>query len=405
MANMTVVRNRPQSRGSVGAVERHNERKNENYTNIDVVLEQSENNVYFKRCENTYLQTFDNMVKDNIIAVRGLKDDANIMGEMIFDVNTRYFEDNGGYEFAKDFYEKAYKFAVDLVGDERYILSAVMHADERNKAVSDELGKEVYHYHLHVVYVPVVEKEIFFSKRSKDKAGQLKEVINQVSHSKKWRSDLESGVKSYTKLQDDFSEYMKSAGYDVERGEKGSTKENLSVLEYKTQQETNRLQDIILQAMAEKEVLEEYEKKVKTKKEVIKLGKELKDIGKPAILTNEIKLTQEEFKDLKKLAKNGITMQDEVRDLKKELKEVKNKYNSLVDVYNTLKATYERLLEDFSKLTVRTEKFIEALKYAPERVKEFISGILGDKKQEQERQRQERQQQRKKSKSYDIGGR
>ena len=153
MANMTVVCNNPISRNEIGAIERHDERKNENYTNVDVVLEQSENNVYFKRCENTYLQTFDDMVTDKVISTRGLKEDAHIMGEMIFDVNTRYFEDNGGYEFAKEFYEKAYKFAVDLVGDERYILSAVMHADEQNKAISDELGKEVYHYHLHVVYI------------------------------------------------------------------------------------------------------------------------------------------------------------------------------------------------------------------------------------------------------------
>ena len=42
MANMTVVRNNPISRNEVGAVERHDERKNENYTNIDVVLEQAQ---------------------------------------------------------------------------------------------------------------------------------------------------------------------------------------------------------------------------------------------------------------------------------------------------------------------------------------------------------------------------
>ena len=36
------------------------------------------------------------------------------------------------------------------------ILSAVMHADEINRAMTEALGREVYHYHLHVVYVPVV---------------------------------------------------------------------------------------------------------------------------------------------------------------------------------------------------------------------------------------------------------
>ena len=35
---------------------------------------------------------------------------------------------------AKQFYADAYKAAVEIVGGEQYILSAVMHADERNRA-------------------------------------------------------------------------------------------------------------------------------------------------------------------------------------------------------------------------------------------------------------------------------
>ncbi len=42
----------------------------------------------------------------------------------------------------------------EIIGGEQYILSAVMHADERNRAMSDALGQDVYHYHLHVVYIP-----------------------------------------------------------------------------------------------------------------------------------------------------------------------------------------------------------------------------------------------------------
>ena len=62
------------------------------------------------------------------------------------------------------------KAAIKIVGGEQYILSAVMHADERNRAMSDALGQDVYHYHLHVVYIPVVEKQILWTKRCKDKS-------------------------------------------------------------------------------------------------------------------------------------------------------------------------------------------------------------------------------------------
>ena len=133
---------------------------------------------------------------------------------------------------------------MEIVGGEQYILSAVMHADERNRAMSEALGEDVYHYHLHVVYIPVVEKQILWSKRCKDEAlrGTVKEVITQVSRSKKWESkpvlDAEGnpmlnakGKKilksSYSVLQDDFFNFMRNAGYtDVERGECGSTEEH-----------------------------------------------------------------------------------------------------------------------------------------------------------------------------------
>ena len=87
----------------------------------------------------------------------------------------------------KLFYEDAYKAAIEIVGGEQYILSAVMHADERNRAMSEALGQDVFHYHLHVVYVPVVEKQILWSRRCKHKSlvGTVKKTIMQVSSSKR----------------------------------------------------------------------------------------------------------------------------------------------------------------------------------------------------------------------------
>lgn len=125
-----------------------------------------------------------------MISTRGLKNDANLYGELIFDVNSDYFDNHGGYDFAKQFYTDAYKSAIEIVGGEQFILSAVMHADERNQAMSEALGRDVYHYRLHVVYIPVVEKRVLWSKRCKIKSlvGTVKETITQVSSSKKWKS-------------------------------------------------------------------------------------------------------------------------------------------------------------------------------------------------------------------------
>jgi len=85
---------------------------------------------------------------------------------LVFDVNSNYFENHGGYEYAAKFFSEAYKLAVKEVGDEEYVLSAVLHADERNKALSSKYAKDVFHYHLHVVYIPVVDKEIYYKKNN-----------------------------------------------------------------------------------------------------------------------------------------------------------------------------------------------------------------------------------------------
>ena len=42
----------------------------------------------------------------------------------------------------------SYTHLVEIVGSEQYILSAVMHADERNRAMSEALGEDVYHLSL-----------------------------------------------------------------------------------------------------------------------------------------------------------------------------------------------------------------------------------------------------------------
>jgi hypothetical protein len=243
----TNARNMRLTESKIGNVQQHNEREKESYVNQDIVSERTQFNVHFKKPTGDYAEMFRKMKDDGAISTRGLKEDAFLYGELVFDVNNAYFHNHGGYEFAKEFYTDAYKSAIEIVGGEQYILSAVMHADERNRAMSEALGNDVYHYHLHVVYIPVVEKQILWSKRCKDESlrGTVKETITQVSMSKKWDSKPaldENGKpilsakgkpvlrKSYSVLQDDFFQYMRNAGYtDVERGERGSSEEHLTV--------------------------------------------------------------------------------------------------------------------------------------------------------------------------------
>ena len=296
----TVARNQDlETPADVAKVQEHNEREKDSYSNQDIVPERTSLNVHFKAPTYDYVKMFEQMEQDKVISTRGLKPDAIKYGELVFDVNSAYFYNHGGYEFAKEFYADAYKAAVEIVGGEQYILSAVMHADERNRAMSEALGEDVYHYHLHVVYIPVVEKQILWSKRCKDEAlrGTVKEVITQVSRSKKWESKPVLGEdgnpmlnakgkkilkSSYSVLQDDFFNFMRNAGYtDVERGERGSTEEHLTVTQFKVQAEQQRLEAVTGQVAQAKRGLENAKAATeKQKKKLEALQKETKTARK-----------------------------------------------------------------------------------------------------------------------------
>ena len=405
----TVARNVNLTASKIANAQRHNEREKESYTNPDIVLERLSYNVHFKTPTGSYTEMFEQMQADGVISTRGLKDDAKIYGELVFDVNSAYFYNHGGYEFAKQFYADAYKAAVEIVGGEQYILSAVMHADERNRAMSEALGEDVYHYHLHVVYVPVVEKQILWSKRCKDKSlvGTVKETIMQVSSSKKWQSKPsldENGnpiltakgkpilKKSYSILQDDFFNAMRAAGYtDVQRGERGSTEEHLTVTQFKVQSEQERLETVSnLVAQAEraleapqaaadrqKKRLAVLQKETKTAKVAALTIQDIEAMGKKNTLTGNISLTPQECDTLKQHAINGIAARADNRRLKEKLA-------SAEQSATIWKQRFEALNEKYQELRKKAQPYLDALEIASERVRAFLNAILARGRQQQE---------------------
>ena len=52
--NYSVARVETYTKTSITKAERHNERKNKSYSNMNVDLEQTQNNIHYKRCETTY---------------------------------------------------------------------------------------------------------------------------------------------------------------------------------------------------------------------------------------------------------------------------------------------------------------------------------------------------------------
>ena len=378
----TSVRNLAVSDKAVGNTQQHNEREKDSYRNPDIIPQRVAWNVHFKKPAASYTDLFAQMEANGTISTRGLKPDATHYCELIFDVNSAYFDNYGGYEFAKQFYEDAYEAAVQIVGGEQYILSAVMHADEINHAMTEALGREVYHYHLHVVYVPVVEKQILWSKRCKDKAlvGTVKETVMQVSRSKKWASkplldDAGKPImqkngkpvlkKSYSVLQDDFFNYMRNAGYtDVERGERGSTEEHLTVTQFKVRREQERLDTLTAQADQQKQSLAAIQKKSTLTKNALIHAQDVATLGKKTLLGN-YSLTEEEFSQLKSQAAHGFMVDVENRQLKQQLSAAQQ--NSI-----NWQTRYRNLRNE-------VQPYLDAMRHAPERVRYFFENLLAQK--------------------------
>ena len=265
------------------------------------------------------------------------------------------------------------------------ILTAVLHADELNTALTEEFGKEIYHYHLHVIAIPVVLKEIKYSKRCKDKSlvGKTKEVIHQVSHSKKWKSEQvvdgngtpiydEKGkpilIKSYSLLQDRFFQYMFDNGYrGFIRGIKGSTSEHLENLDFKIKKDKEWL----------KEISSKIEEKEITLDNIMKFDKQIKgvsDLGKHKRFSKKIELEPQDYEDLVNYAKKGIVADKEIDEL-----------NSRI---SNIRAGIEKWKSLYDELAEKTKDYFHAIKLAPQRVADFFKSLFDKEKQDElERQR------------------
>ena len=408
--NYSVARVQTYTRASILKAERHNERKNTTYSNMNVDLAQTQNNVHYKKCDGTYNERLKEMINTGDVSLRGLKDNAKVFDEIIFDINSDYFEQNGGYEFAKEFYEKAFHFAEQEMGANN-IISAVMHADELNTALTEEYGKPIYHYHLHVIAIPVVRKEIKWSKRCKDKSliGTTKEIINQVSHSKKWKSeqatDLQGNplydekgkailIKSYSLLQDRFFQYMSNSGYrGFIRGLKGSTAEHLSDIEFKAKKEDEKLKAITDKVKQQQVKFAETtyatqdseKRRNQAQQELNEIKKDIDnykgykgdidniDVGKSKLFGKKVELDTDDYQNLVKYAKKGIASDVEITKLKEENKKLKH---------------------DFNELKEKAKDLIHAIAYAPTKVADFFKSLFKEEEQEKQRQHELAEQQR-----------
>jgi len=177
-----IIRNENHKVNAVPLLERHNERRNKNYSNKGIDLSRSHLNYHLKQIQaDSYLKEFDRIrirqdLKGNL-RLHGEKQ-STILCEFIITSDNEFF-DRLGADKTRRFFEQAYDFVTAKVGGEQYVVSAVVHMDEATP-------------HMHVSFIPVIQ--------DKDRKGQ---PCKRINCSEFWK-----GRDSYSRLQDEYYDYM-----------------------------------------------------------------------------------------------------------------------------------------------------------------------------------------------------
>ena len=308
-----IIRNQNHKVGAVALVERHNERKNHNYSNADIDHSRSKENFHLKSPQGSYWETF-NKIRDR----QQLKGNLRLQGEKQSTVlcefiitSDKAFFDGIGADGTKRFFEDAYQFVTSKVGGEQFVVSAVVHMDEATP-------------HMHVTFIPTV--------RGKDRKGQ---PCRRINCSEFWK-----GRDSYSRLQDEWYDFIaRSCGYDLERGVKGSTAEHLSVAEYKLKKTQEQLARSEAQAQEIVNIENISAKNLPLNTVALKRGDydKLKASAEAYVATRDT---------VTGTAAENETLKGKVEALKSENAELRQENGSLNDRLITVNEQFERFYDD-----------------------------------------------------------
>ena len=290
---------------NLNGIYRHNERKNTNYSNKDIVKEKSKENYSLKQATSTYQKMFYN-IKDEYNLKGQIKNVSNVVCEYIITASKEFF-DNIGENQTKRFFKSAYSFVCNYKQlGEQYILSAKVHMDETTP-------------HMHIIYIPVVH--------TKDKNGK---EIEKISCSEFWK-----GKNSYQYLQDNFYKYINTCGFNLERGKENSSKEHLTISQLKSLTNYEKIKEEINNTPIKETNTNSLKKALDENKRIVKHCNILREYCIKSSLAIE---------KCEKYEKEMNTIKKENKKLKDRIKKLTNYITNIFNIlYNKLNISKEQI--------------------------------------------------------------
>ena len=372
--SFAVARMQKVKSGNLVGVGNHNQRNTDNHSNKDIDVERSQLNYDLVNRTENYKRDIEQFINDNKSSSRAVRKDAVLINEWIITSDNPFFKDKDDKEI-KDFFDTAKSYFADKFGDNN-IRYAQVHLDETTP-------------HMHLGIVPFNDEHKLSAKT----------VFN--------RQALQA-------VQDELPKYLNERGFELERGEKGSERKNLTVPEYKkAKDELKELTTTLEQRKSEVLALSN-DKTPTIKKESLDLKDETKTVKVPSGETIGIgKLRHEFTKNEERKTGNVIIPEDKLNaliqgyedlyksneklkkyaetDLPKRIDYVKEKYKEVVRDFNDLADRYNNNLEKIDSLEKENkslkneikgiykgfkEYFKDSKQVTTEQVKTLVSGVL-----------------------------
>lgn len=361
MAHKMVIHAGNYGKGSVGALEHHNLRENETYSNKDINPERTKDNVTLKTPVDSQYRDTKRIIEQR--AVNQVRKNSIWQSEFIISSDKEFFSDLPLQEQNR-FFEEAYKYLSKEFGEQN-VTCVVVHYDETTP-------------HMHFDFVPMTEE----NKLSR------KEVMT--------RDRL-------IKIQDELPKYLHEKGYEVVRGRKmvelapEERPKHLEPGEYKKalqgeiralERQKKEISDQVkaynqkVEKLKKAEpALEELDKRVSDKltsvkrKEIVadQIVKNLEDLPKGVkTKSGHIALQEEEYKKLTNTAKHAII---KISEYQLKLKESDEKCDELKQKIPTVKERLEigQIKADYKNM----ENRVERLERQNERMKDVLEKLKG----------------------------
>lgn len=289
----------------------HNQRRFSNHSNKDIDVSKSHLNYDILDKVKSYKTDIEGYINANKSSKRAVRKDAVLVCEWIITSDSEFFESMTPAD-TREYFQTAIDFFAERYGSKN-LMYAQVHLDERTP-------------HMHLGIVPFDKDNKLTAKTMFDR-----EALQDI--------------------QNELPRYMNERGFEVERGRAGSEAKHLTVQEYK---------DVQKEIKKQSEVLDGVKKELESVKNVTRTKDfldELDSKSKKTLLGNDVKISQEDYQELKeqllgadksllemdKLKQHNQKLSRSIYDLRDELDDSKAYADRLYDKNDSLKEQIKHL--------------------------------------------------------------